>query len=112
MILLTTLHLALGSTLLSAEAVRVGGQIKEPRKVRHVNPRYPPEAYSHRIQDVVFMDCVIDPTGKVSDVKILRGHPALAAAAETAVRQWEYTPTLLDGVAMSVVLTVTVTPPV
>jgi protein TonB len=44
----------------------------------------------------------------VTDVKVLRGLPALDQAAVEAVRQWVYTPTLLNGVPVPVIMTVTV----
>jgi TonB family protein len=91
-----------------ATPVRVGGAIKEPRKLKHVNPDYPGIAQSARVQGVVIMECTIGPEGKVTDVKVLRGIPLLDAAAVEAVRQWEYTPTLLNGVPVPVIMTVTV----
>jgi protein TonB len=39
---------------------------------------------------------------------VRRGIPLLDAAALDAVRQWEYTPTLLNGSPVAVVMTVTV----
>jgi len=44
----------------------------------------------------------------VADVKVLRGLPLLDQAAIEAVRQWVYTPTLLNGVPVPVIMTVTV----
>ncbi len=44
----------------------------------------------------------------MTDVKILRSVPLLDDAAVEAVRQWEYTPTLLNGVPVPVIMTVTV----
>jgi protein TonB len=57
----------------------------------------------------VVLECTISPAGKVVHVKTLRGVPQLTEAAIDAVRQWEYTPTLLNGVAVPVIMTVTVT---
>ena len=48
------------------------------------------------------------PSGRVTDVKILRSVPLLDDAAMVAVRQWVYTPTLLNGVPVPVIMTVTV----
>jgi protein TonB len=90
------------------QPVRVGGQIKEPKKVKHVNPVYPDIAKQARVQGMVILECVISPQGKVTDVKVLRGLPLLDAAAEEAVKQWIYTPTLLNGVPVPVIMTVTV----
>ena len=42
------------------------------------------------------------------DTKILRGIPLLNESALAAVRQWVYTPTLLNGVPVPVIMTVTV----
>ena len=95
---------------LPAEAppVRVGGAIAEPRKTRHVNPAYPQQAIQARIQGVVVLECTIDPEGRVAEVRVLRGVPLLNEPAIEAVRQWEYEPTLLNGVAVPVRMTVTV----
>jgi protein TonB len=90
------------------QAVRVGGQIKEPKKLKNVNPTYPDIAKQARVQGVVILECTISPQGKVTDVKVLRGIPLLDAAAIEAVRQWVYSPTLLNGVPVPVIMTVTV----
>ena len=91
-----------------ARAVRVGGEIKEPRKLTNVSPVYPEVAKQARVQGVVVLECTISPEGKVTDVKVLRGIPLLDDAAIEAVRQWVYTPTLFHGVPVPVIMTVTV----
>jgi protein TonB len=88
--------------------LRVGGGIQEPRKTRHVSPLYPRDAVMARVQGVVVLECTISPQGKVVAVKTVRGVPMLNEAAIQAVRQWEYTPTLLNGVPVPVIMTVTV----
>ena len=88
--------------------VRPGGDLQPPTKVRQVAPAYPELARHARVQGVVVLECVIDPSGRVADVKVLRGHPLLESAAADAVRQWLYTPTRLNGVPVAVLLTVTV----
>jgi protein TonB len=90
------------------QAVRVGGQIKEPKKLKNVPPVYPDIAKQARVQGVVILECTISPQGKVTDVKVLRGIPLLDQAAIDAVKQWVYTPTLLNGVPVPVIMTVTV----
>jgi protein TonB len=90
------------------QAVRVGGQIKEPKKIKNVAPAYPDIAKQARVQGVVILECTISPQGKVTDVKVLRGIPLLDSAATDAVKQWVYTPTLLNGVPVPVIMTVTV----
>jgi TonB family protein len=86
----------------------VGGQIKEPRKVKSVPPRYPDDAKRAGIAGVVIVECTISPKGEVAAVKVLKGLPLLSEAAVEAVRKWRYTPTLLNGVAVPVIMTVTV----
>lgn len=90
------------------EPVRVGGNIKEPKKLKEVKPVYPAIARSARVQGLVILECTISPQGKVQDVRVLRSLPLLDQAAMEAVRQWVYTPTLLNGVPVPVIMTVTV----
>ena len=54
------------------------------------------------------MEVTIAANGRVTDVRVLGGHPLFTEAAVSAVRQWRYTPTLLDGVPVPVLMTVTV----
>jgi protein TonB len=88
--------------------VRVGGQIKEPTKLKAVPPVYPDAAVEARIEGVVILECLISPQGRVREINVLRGVPLLEEAAIDAVRQWVYTPTLVDGVPVPVLMTVTV----
>ena len=71
-------------------------------------PLYPPDAQAARISGVVIIEAVIDPDGKVGSARVLRSIPALDQPALDAVRQWEFTPTLQNGVAVPVIMTVTV----
>ncbi len=88
--------------------VRVGGEIREPRKIKNVNPVYPELAKRARQQGVVILECTISAEGNVTDVKVLRGQGMLDQAAVDAVRKWVYEPTLLNGIPVPVVMTVTV----
>ncbi|MCC7185587.1 MAG: energy transducer TonB, partial [Acidobacteria bacterium] len=90
------------------EPVRVGGNIKEPKKIKHVAPVYPPEAQESRIQGIVILEALIDPDGKVASARVIRGVNGLDDAAVDAVLQWEFTPTLLNGQPVPVIMTVTV----
>lgn len=89
-------------------AVRVGGTVKAPERIRYVPPVYPEVAQQARVTGIVILEAVVGSSGSVSDVKILKSIPLLDDAAIEAVRQWEYTPTTLNGVAVPVVMTVTV----
>ena len=88
--------------------VRVGGNIKPPTKTRDVKPIYPPIAQSARVQGVVIIEATIGADGRVKEAKVLRGQPLLDQAALDAVKQWQFTPTLLNNVPVPVIMTVTV----
>jgi protein TonB len=87
---------------------RVGGDIKAPRKIRDVAPRYPQIARSANVQGIVILEATIGEDGAVRDVKVLRGKPLLDEAAIEAVRQWRFTPPMLNGQAVPAAMTVTV----
>lgn len=89
--------------------VRVGGEVKVPMKLRDVRPMYPIDAQQARVQGIVIVEATIDTEGNVADASVLRGQPLLNEAALEAVRQWRYQPTLLNGVPVPVIMTVTVT---
>lgn len=89
--------------------LRVGGDIKEPRKIRDVKPVYPAEALAARVEGMVILDAVIAKDGTVKDAVVLRSVPGLDDAALGAVRQWLFTPTLLNNVPVEVTMTVTIT---
>ena len=89
-------------------AARVGGTIKAPMKVRHVSPVYPPDALAQGVQGVVILEARLEADGTVSKTRILRSIPALDDAAQEAVSQWQFTPTLVGGQPSPVVMVVTV----
>ena len=90
------------------EPVRVGGNIASPTKVTDVPPVYPPMAQAARVSGVVILEIVVGIDGRVTDVLLLRSVALLDDAAIAAARQWIYTPTLLRGVPIPVIMTVTV----
>jgi protein TonB len=88
--------------------VRVGGDIQEPRKVVDAPVVYPDIAKQARVQGIVILECTISPAGDVVKAEVLRSIPLLDQAAIDSVKQWRYTPTLLNGVPVPVIMTVTV----
>jgi TonB family protein len=88
--------------------LRVGGQVRPPIRVKEVAPVYPAIAKSAQVQGDVVIEATIDEAGKVADAKVVKSVPMLDQAALDAVRQWEYQPSLLNGVPTPVVMTVTV----
>ena len=91
-----------------AEIRHVGGDIKPPRKIVDVAPVYPPLARAARVEGIVILEAVIAEDGSVRDVRVLRSVQLLDDAAADAVRQWRFTPTLLNGQPVPVVMTITV----
>jgi TonB family protein len=103
-------------TVVTGAPARVGGPgstgvgaVTEPRRTKNVPPVYPAEAQRAGITGVVILEALIDRQGKVRDVQVLRSVPQLDRPAMDAVSQWEYTPTLVAGVPVEVIMTVTVT---
>jgi len=82
--------------------LRIGGNIRPPTKVKDVTPVYPAIAKSANVSGEVAIEATIGTDGKVSDAKVVRSIPLLDQAALDAVRQWEYMPTLLNGVPVPV----------
>jgi protein TonB len=88
--------------------VRPGGVIRRPEKIFDVRPVYPELAIRAKVQGMVIIEATIGRTGLVEDATVLRSVPLLDRPALDAVRQWRYTPTLLNGVPISIIMTVTV----
>lgn len=88
--------------------VRLHHGIQPPRKTVDVAPIYPALARMTHVDGVVILEAVIDARGTVEAVRVLRSIQLLDQAAVDAVRQWRFTPALLNGEAVPVVMTVTV----
>ena len=85
---------------------RIGGAVTPPQRLGQ--PVYPAEAQAAGIKGAVLAEVVINPAGDVTDAKILRSIPLLDDAALQAVRHWHFAPTLVNGQAVPVRMTVTV----
>jgi TonB family protein len=88
--------------------IRLHSGIKPPQRLVNVAPVYPTMALAVRKEGIVIIDATIDEQGNVTDTKILRSIPLLDEAALAAVRQWKFSPTLLNGLPVPIVMTVTV----
>ena len=88
--------------------VRVGGDVQESKLLLKIVPVYPAIAIKAHAAGLVILEAKIDEEGNVADVKIISGHPLLVNAAAQAVKQWKYSPTLLNGEPQTVLATVTV----
>jgi hypothetical protein len=90
--------------------IRVGGSIKAPRKTNDVRPVCPDAGVT--APAVVILEGYVGVDGFVTGLKALSEAETVPArfieSAMDAVQQWEFTPTLLNGVPVPVVFTVTV----
>ena len=87
---------------------RPGGDVKAPARMFYVAPIYPPIAKSIKLEGSVVIEATIDENGAVRNAHVIQSQPLLDQAAINAVSQWKYAPTRLNGVAVPVILTVTV----
>lgn len=88
--------------------LKVGGAVRPPATIKRVNPIYPDDARAARVQGAVIIEATIGANGTVTDARVLRSVPMLDQAALDAVRQWVYEPTHMNGVAVPVIMTITV----
>ena len=79
-----------------------------PRKIVDVHPLYPDIARVAHVEGTVVLEAVLDTSGHVTQLRVLRSVPLLDQAALDAVRQWRYTPSLYYGRPVSVLMTITV----
>jgi periplasmic protein TonB len=87
---------------------KVASGVARGYKIHSVDPEYPPLAHKAKIQGPVVLSAVIDTKGKVTNLRVLSGHPLLAASAVEAVRQWKYRPFVFEGKVVPVETTITV----
>ena len=102
-------ELPLGPAPPPSAPVRVGGDIKRPEIVKKVDPIYPPIAKAARVSGMVIIEATIARDGSIKDARVIRSVPMLDQAALDAVTQWRYTPTLLNGQPVEVIMSVNVT---
>lgn len=65
--------------------------------VHRVNPIYPQQARTLRLAGRVVLSAMVMENGHVAEVKVVQGEPSLAKSAADAVKQWRYSPFLLNG---------------
>ncbi len=91
------------------EPIHVGGDVKKPEKLHTPQPSYTEEAREAGIQGVVITQCIIDRSGRVRQVKILKGLPnGLSEKAASTIKEWRFKPATLDGKPVEVYYNLTV----
>jgi bla regulator protein BlaR1 len=91
-----------------AKKLRIGGQIMASKLVYKTEPVYPENAKAAGIAGETEFEVTIDGNGDVIDVWSQNGNPLLADAGADAIRQWRYTPVLMNGSPTSVSFTVAI----
>ena len=89
------------------QKVRVSQGVSQGLLIKKVQPPYPPLARQARIQGQVVLQADISKDGTIQNLRLISGHPMLAPSAIEAVKQWKYSPLILNGVPTPFVLTVT-----
>lgn len=79
------------------QPIRIGGNVQVSKLIRRVEPIYPVEARQQGIEGVVMIEVYVGLEGEVLSTRVVKGIPLLDDAAVAAVRQWRYTPCLLNG---------------
>ncbi len=79
------------------QRIRVGTAVQQSNLLQHLDPVYPPLARQARLQGVVRFNVIIGKDGHMANILLISGHPLLVPAAQEAVKQWVYRPTLLNG---------------
>jgi periplasmic protein TonB len=86
----------------------VDSGVMEAMLVRRIEPIYPKIAEVARISGPVVLSAIIASDGSIQSLTLVSGNPVLAPAAEVAVREWRYKPTMLDGQPVEVETLITV----
>jgi Gram-negative bacterial TonB protein C-terminal len=92
----------------SPTRIRVAENVQTANLIRKTQPQRPADV--EVAGDVRFL-AIIGRDGTIQNLELISGHPLLVEAARTAVATWLYRPTLLNGVPVEVVTTITVSFP-
>ena len=102
-------HLDESAAGTASSSSRIGeGRVLAGKALSKPPPAYPAIAKAARAQGTVTVQIIVDEEGKVSAAQAICGHPLLRSAAVASVRQWLFSPTLLDGKPVLVTGVVTV----
>ncbi len=92
----------------TSKVIRQGGIVQQAKLVSQVRPHYPSAARDNRIQGRVRLMALINTDGAIGALQVIDGSCVLAEEAVKTVRQWRYSPTLLNVEPVVVVTTVDV----
>jgi protein TonB len=89
------------------KVIRKSGGVLQGSALNKVEPSYPPLAKAAHVTGSVMVEITIDENGRVISASALSGHPLLKDAAVQAARGWKFAPTMLSGVPVKVIGTIT-----
>jgi len=81
--------------------------VREPQLISSTHAVYPSFARASNVQGKVVVNATVDAKGDVVNVNAVSGPPFLRQAAMDAVKQWKYSPALIDGRPASAQVSVT-----
>ena len=92
------------------QRIPVGGNVQMARLIRQPRPDYPAELKQLGVTGVVMIQAVISKDGELLNPRVVNTDVdwRLAQSALDAVKQWRYTPTLLNGQPVEVATSVAV----
>ncbi len=71
---------------------------QKPRPLFQAAPTYPQELRAKKVEGVVYVLFLVDPTGKVVNPKVEKSsHEAFARPALEAIKQWKFEPAIKNG---------------
>jgi TonB family protein len=87
-----------GASFASDAMVPCGGNVTMPQVVKDQKPSYTSAAMRAGIQGSVEVEAVVGSDGSIADARVVRPlHVDLDEAALAAVRAWKFTPGLMNG---------------
>jgi protein TonB len=93
----------------SAGPLHVGNGVKSPVVIRRIEPIYPPLAIRARMSGSAVLQCIIDKSGRIRDVRVVTStFSAFEQPAIDAVQQWLFAPGTLNGQAVDTIFELTV----
>jgi protein TonB len=88
--------------------IKVGGDVQAASLLKQVTPAYPNIAKTAHVSGTVTLHAIISKDGSIEKLEYVSGPALLMASAMTAVREWKYKPTMLNGQPVEVDTTVQV----
>lgn len=92
----------------SLETAAVSEEAARALIIHKVDPDYPAQALSQRLEGPVVFEVLVAKDGTIRDLKLLKGYFLLARAASDAVKQWRFKPYAPNGAALDFQTLITV----